>query len=231
MDISIGVLPVSGSLNPDQNMYPGFAPMLDEAGFFNSIEPVASAKGKKFDLLLQAGPAGFAPEVKVMSGYSGKVLWHGKVNGLYGSLGRGFARTLAKAFSVGSPAYQEVIAEREVYRRQKGETQAAGSAPDVLAQAVAHSDVDSPSYKAAENPDDFALVVGVEKYTGLPPAQFAERDAEAILSHLTALGYPRRNISMLIGQQASKAGMAKNIETWLPRNVNEKSSVFFYFSG
>ncbi|MFH1725756.1 MAG: caspase family protein [Elusimicrobiota bacterium] len=93
------------------------------------------------------------------------------------------------------------------------------------------SDVDTPSYKAKENPDNFALVIGIEKYMGIPDAQFAERDAATMLQHLIALGYPERNIIHLSGNQAGRAGMEKYVESWLPLNVNERSRVFFYFSG
>ena len=95
----------------------------------------------------------------------------------------------------------------------------------------AASDVDRPAYAAKENPDNFAMVVGIEKYSGIPEAQFAERDAAAVKAHLLAMGYPERNIIYLTGQQASRAGIAKMVESWLPRNVKEDSSVFFYYSG
>ncbi len=94
-----------------------------------------------------------------------------------------------------------------------------------------HSDVDRAVYRLAENPNDFALVIGVEGYERLPKADFARRDAEAVRSHLIALGYPERNIIFLTGQEASKTGIQKYIEEWLPRNVDEDSRVFFYFSG
>ena len=97
--------------------------------------------------------------------------------------------------------------------------------------SVVHSDVDRPTYGGQERPDHFALIVGVEKYSALPEAQFAERDAAAVKRHLIALGYPERNILYLTGQQASRAALAKNLESWLPRNVDANGSVFFYFSG
>jgi len=93
------------------------------------------------------------------------------------------------------------------------------------------SDVDLPSYKNPENPDDFALVVGIEKYTDLPEAQFAQRDAEAVREHLAAMGFPQRNIVFLAGPKATRTGLAKHVETWLPRSVSERSSVFFYYAG
>lgn len=96
---------------------------------------------------------------------------------------------------------------------------------------VAGPAVDKPAYKFTENPDNFAVVIGIEKYAGLPDALYAERDAKAVRAHLEALGYPARNIAMITGAQASRAGIAKNIETWLSRNVKERSAVFVYYSG
>mgnify|MGYP001610489349 CR=1 FL=1 len=74
-------------------------------------------------------------------------------------------------------------------------------------------------------------MVGVEKYTDLPEAQFAERDAGAVREHLLALGYPSRNVVLLAGQRASRAGLAKTLETWLPNQVKASSKVLFYYSG
>lgn len=96
---------------------------------------------------------------------------------------------------------------------------------------VFHSDIDSPGYKSPENPENFALVIGIEKYANLPQADFAERDAQTAREHLIALGYPSRNIIFLTGQQAGKSGIEKYVEEWLPRNVKENSKVVVYFSG
>ena len=93
------------------------------------------------------------------------------------------------------------------------------------------SDIDAALYKLPENEHDFALIVGVEKYQALPDAQFADRDAQAVYKHLLALGYPERNIIMLTGDSATRAGLQKHLGEWLPRSVSPKSTVFFYFSG
>jgi hypothetical protein len=93
------------------------------------------------------------------------------------------------------------------------------------------SDADYPRYKVSENPDNYAVVIGIEKYSDIPDAEFAEHDAAAVRAHLAALGYPQRNIVSLIGSKATKTGMTKELETWLPQNVNEKSTVFIYYSG
>lgn len=105
------------------------------------------------------------------------------------------------------------------------------AAPTPAAATEIQSDVDHPAYKVAQNPDAFAVVVGVEKYNALPEARFAERDAKAMNAHLLAMGYPQRNIVLLTGPQATRTGFVKNLEAWLPNRVTERSTVLFYFSG
>jgi len=87
-----------------------------------------------------------------------------------------------------------------------------------------HSDIDIPSYTLKENSNNYAVIIGVEKYASLPPAEFAERDAEAVRAHLMALGYPARNIYFLDGQQATRAKIAQSVNTWLPNRVEENST-------
>ena len=99
------------------------------------------------------------------------------------------------------------------------------------AAAARKSDVDAPTYKVSENADNYAVIVGIEHYSDIPDAEFAEHDAAAVRDHLAALGYPQRNIVSLIGTKATKTGLIKELETWLPRNVNSNSTVFVYYSG
>lgn len=97
--------------------------------------------------------------------------------------------------------------------------------------APAASMVEKPGYSEPEDSDAFALVVGIERYSDLPEAQFAERDAEAVKNHLLGLGVPSRNLIHLAGSRAGKAGMEKYLEQWLPRMVKAESRVYFFFSG
>ncbi|MFI5346800.1 MAG: caspase family protein [Elusimicrobiota bacterium] len=103
---------------------------------------------------------------------------------------------------------------------------AAPAAPPVM-----QSDVDRATTLRPERPDDFALVIGIEKYSRLPEARFAENDADAMKSHLLALGYPERNIILLKGGQATRGALQGYVEEWLPRNAKPESQVFVYFSG
>lgn len=125
-----------------------------------------------------------------------------------------------------------LMASRKLAEFAKTKAPAPAARPEsIAAPALRSSDVDRPDYGLPEDPDKFAMVVGVEKYSEVPEAQFAERDAAAVKRHLLALGYPERNILHITGQAASLGGLAKNLESWLPRNVGEGSTVFFYFSG
>jgi hypothetical protein len=107
---------------------------------------------------------------------------------------------------------------------------AKASAPAAKPAAVS-SDADSPRYKKAARPDDFAVVIGIDGYSDLPSATYAERDAQAVKAHLLALGYPERNVALLLGAKAGRASVAKMLETWLANNVSERSTVFVYYSG
>ncbi len=92
------------------------------------------------------------------------------------------------------------------------------------------SSVDIPTYSDSQNPHDYALVVGIEKYASLPEAQFALHDAKAMYAHLLAMGYPARNVVLLTGDDASRASIVKDM-TWLSNHARKDSTVFFYYSG
>lgn len=119
----------------------------------------------------------------------------------------------------------------EASARQAASAKAAAEGLPALSTAAPVSDADAPSYKVGEHPDDFALVVSVEKPMDGPEARFADRDAEAVRRHLLALGLPARNVLVLGGERAGRAGLEKYLEKWLPNNVNENTRLFFYFAG
>jgi hypothetical protein len=114
--------------------------------------------------------------------------------------------------------------------RASGTAQPAPQAQPAPEAAIA-SDVDAPAYRLAPSDRGVALVIGIDRYETLPRAEFAERDAAAVRGHLSALGFPDRNIVFLTGAKAGKAAIEKYVESWLPRNVDGSSRVFVYFSG
>lgn len=141
-------------------------------------------------------------------------------------------------FGAGIPDVVDAAArelERSLLASAKLADFARGARPSAAAPVpvvpVYHSDADEPGFALGENPDAYALVVGVEKYKSLPRADFAARDAEAVRRHLRALGFPERNVAVLAGDNATRTGMAKYFKEWLPARVTPRSTVFFYFSG
>ena len=93
------------------------------------------------------------------------------------------------------------------------------------------SDVDAPSRRGAERPNDFALVIGIEEYQSLPKAEYGARDAKIVRKHFEAIGVPARNIISLEGSQATGSKLRSYLQQWLPRNVKPDSTVFVYYSG
>ena len=94
-----------------------------------------------------------------------------------------------------------------------------------------HSSLDHPDYRSPRHPNAFALVIGVETYPGgIPKAEFADRDAQAMVAHLRALGVPLRHIKRLTDETAT-GNRIKGALHWLKRNVRPGSTVYVYFSG
>jgi Ankyrin repeats (3 copies)/Caspase domain len=108
------------------------------------------------------------------------------------------------------------------------------STETLLSIAPTKSDVDElPAIKAKSNKNDYAIVIGVEKYRQkLPKADYADNDARIMAEYLTkVMGYPEENIVMLINDHAAKSDFEKYLGKWLPNNVEKDSSVFIYYSG
>lgn len=104
-------------------------------------------------------------------------------------------------------------------------------APAAPAAVAAEPSVDAPSRRLKPTPNDFALIVGIERYRSLPAAEYAENDAAAVHRHLADLGVPERNIISLKGDEATRSKLQAYLEEWLPKNVKADSRVYFYFSG
>lgn len=124
---------------------------------------------------------------------------------------------LAKTMNSASPAAESAESPRP--------------APAAGAAAGPVSDIDQPLKSGAARPDDFALIIGIEDYQGLPKAEFGARDAQAVRKHFEALGIPARNIIALTGQAATGNKVKSYLEEWLPLNVKVDSTLFVYFSG
>lgn len=143
-------------------------------------------------------------------------------------------RAVYERLAPGTPLAAKLLGERSLAPEREAQPAVAAAnapRPGPFAPAPRSSAVDAPRYRLAERPEDFAVVVGIEKYSDLPDASFAEADASAMRAHIEALGVPPRNIAYLGGAKAGRASLEKYLEDWLPRLAKPEGRVFFYFSG
>lgn len=178
--------------------------------------------------------------LETLSARTGEILTHEEIgNWMAGTQWRQTIEHLAVNYKKGTPLYEKIAAERDAAQPAaagvtKAELQkmvSSAVAEKKETDAVRVSDVDAPSYKRPERPNDYAVIIGIEKYSDLPSAQYAERDAAAVRAHLAALGVPERNMVSLVGDKAGRAAFVKTFETWLPRSVGDDSTVWVYYSG
>jgi len=87
--------------------------------------------------------------------------------------------------------------------------------------------------KTRERPDAIALIIGIDQYKSIPPAEFAENDAKAFYDYATnALGIPASRIRLLTGNDASRLDIQKALRTWAKPLIRRgKTDVFVFFSG
>jgi hypothetical protein len=81
-------------------------------------------------------------------------------------------------------------------------------------------------------PKDWALVIGIEEYSGLPQVNYAKRDALIVRDYfIKVLGVPEENVVTLIDKDATKARIEGFIKQYLPENVSSETTLYVYFAG
>lgn len=121
--------------------------------------------------------------------------------------------------------------------RQRGTIAGGASGPmptPPTAVNIPTSDIDAvPVVSVKAKPNAYAIVIGIEQYQqGLPKADFATRDAHITKDYLTkVMGYQEENVVLLMNERATKSGVEKYVEHWLPNRVEKDASVFIYYSG
>ncbi|CAA6603784.1 conserved hypothetical protein [Rhodospirillaceae bacterium LM-1] len=82
-------------------------------------------------------------------------------------------------------------------------------------------------------PNAIALIIGIEQYKSVPPAEFAENDARFFYDYaVNALGVPASRVKLLTGANAQRVDVEAAILTWLkPQVLKGQSDVFVFFSG
>lgn len=83
----------------------------------------------------------------------------------------------------------------------------------------------------APQPNAYAVIVGIEKYTGLPTPTGARADAERFADVAKrSLGIPAAHVHLLIDAQGTKGSIEREVE-WAKSSVPPGGRIYFYFSG
>jgi uncharacterized caspase-like protein len=109
----------------------------------------------------------------------------------------------------------------------------AARSQDNQISTVSQGDVDlPPKVKKREDPDAYAVVIGIEKYRDLPAVDFAARDAQTMYAYLTeAMGFKPENVVLLQNERAGYADLKTYLGPWLFDRVGPKSRVFIFYAG
>lgn len=226
---------------------PGLGVMIGLDDYFRSVRVVSgSDDARDCDLMAEVNdPTVFKqPYFEVYSARSKKYLMRAVTqnyaNWRYGE-------SLYAAFNKDAPLYAHLAAERGqappaagagvsksdlqalIKEALKETSRAEARAPERASPALA-----PPALAAGERAfgdDDAAVVIGVEKYRGLPAAEYAAGDARLVKDYLLALGFKERNIQLLVDEDATQSAIRKFVGTWLPNRVKAGGRVVVYYSG
>ncbi len=84
---------------------------------------------------------------------------------------------------------------------------------------------------AAPQPTAWALVIGVERYRDVAPAEGSRSDAEAVAQLFRkSLGIPESHVKVALDDRASRADFEKHLD-WLKTSVPPGARVYFYYAG
>ena len=87
--------------------------------------------------------------------------------------------------------------------------------------------------KAQTNPNAVALIIGIEAYSRLPQAQYADSDATHFYDYASqSLGVPPHKIKLLTDTKANRVDLLQAMRSWMRTEVvNGKSDVYIFFAG
>ena len=86
--------------------------------------------------------------------------------------------------------------------------------------------------KAQTNPNAVALIIGIEAYSRLPKAQYADSDATHFYDYANqSLGVPPNKIKLLTDTKANRIDLLLAMRSWMRTEVNGKTDVYIFFAG
>jgi TPR repeat protein len=145
------------------------------------------------------------------------------------SLGRDNSFTVTRGLPMGAITSYRLSVMDEY--GQKAETEI-----NVERAAIQYAEQVAPlnprKLKAQTNPNAVALIIGVESYSNLPPAQYADSDATHFYDYASqSLGVPPHKIKLLTDSKANRTELLKAMRSWMKTEVNGKTDVYIFFAG
>ena len=146
------------------------------------------------------------------------------------SLGRDNSFTVTRGLPMGAVTSYRLSVMDEY--GQKAETEI-----NVERAAIQYAEQVAPlnprKLKAQTNPNAVALIIGIEAYSRLPQAQYADSDATHFYDYANqSLGVPPHKIKLLTDSKANRLELLKAMRSWMRTEViNGKSDVYIFFAG
>ena len=145
------------------------------------------------------------------------------------SLGRDNSFTVTRGLPMGAVTSYRLSVMDEY--GQKAETEI-----NVERAAVQYAEQVAPlnprKLKAQTNPNAVALIIGIEAYSRLPQAQYADSDATHFYDYANqSLGVPPHKIKLLTDTKANRIDLLLAMRSWMRTEVNGKSDVYIFFAG
>ena len=145
------------------------------------------------------------------------------------SLGRDNSFTVTRGLPMGAVTSYRLSVMDEY--GQKAETEI-----NVERAAIQYAEQVAPlnprKLKAQTNPNAVALIIGVETYSSLPPAHYADSDATHFYDYASqSLGVPPHKIKLLTDSKANRLELLKAMRSWMRTEVNGKTDVYIFFAG
>ena len=129
---------------------------------------------------------------------------------------------------------QEGVFENGVFvRAAKVQLRTATAAPDLPTQFNEAMRLNPRAMKPVPQRDAVAIIIGIQSYKSLPPARFANADAQLFAEYAqVALGVRAEKIRLLTDSDANEIEIVRAFRSWLLRNVTRgNTEVYVFYSG
>jgi len=94
--------------------------------------------------------------------------------------------------------------------------------------------LESLNIESSDDPEYYALIIGVERFKGIEPLPEDKIDDGAIDMYnlfINSKNWKEENIKLLLNENATKENIRDSIVTWLDERETENDVVVYYFTG